>query len=374
VILDLDGLMVDSEPLAEWAWDQFLDRYGHELDPQTALEILGMRVIDSARFICRRFELPIDPQSAADGRDQIFLEVIPTRLRACTGFYPLLDELTSREIPLGIATSGHRRYVRLALQTLGVQDRFQAIAAGDEVERGKPAPDVYLLAATRLGMPPNRCLVLEDTPLGVAAGRTAGMVCVAVPNRRTAALEFAEAHQVFRSLEEVHRALDELLELEASALAEERNPVYCYVAAGGVVVEGDHVLVLQRPSRNEVRLPKGRVEPGESAQTAALREVREESGYTDLVIRGDLGTQIVTFDHQGRHVVRTERYFLMRSTNSPHCGPPDGGEEQFEPVWMTSDEALAALTFEAEREWVRRALSLSKETTTEENRVQDPPC
>jgi 8-oxo-dGTP pyrophosphatase MutT (NUDIX family) len=132
-----------------------------------------------------------------------------------------------------------------------------------------------------------------------------------------------------------------------------------YTAAGGVVVSGGRMLVLQRPSRGEVRLPKGHVEPGEDVPAAALRETREESGYADLVLKADLGTQVVEFDYEGRHVVRTERYFLMTLAESPKRSPP-GGEAQFEAVWLPWDEALAALTFEAEREWVRWArLALS---------------
>jgi len=210
-VFDLDGLMADSEPLAEWAWNQFLARYGHRLDAQMLQDILGLRVADSARLICQRFGLPVSPQDAAAGRDRIFLEVVPARLRACAGLYPLLDELAIRGSLLGVATSGHRRYVTLALRTLGVEGRFQAIATGDDVVHGKPAPDIYLLAADRLGVPPACCLALEDAPLGVAAARAAGMVCVAVPNPRIAGGDFSAAHRVLPSLEEVRRALDDLL-------------------------------------------------------------------------------------------------------------------------------------------------------------------
>jgi len=128
-----------------------------------------------------------------------------------------------------------------------------------------------------------------------------------------------------------------------------------YTAAGGVVVHEARVLVLRRPSRGEVRLPKGHVEPGEGVRAAALRETREESGYADLVVLDDLGTQVVEFGTQDWHVVRTERYFLM--TLADAADAPCGGEEQFEPVWLSWDRALEVLTYEAEREWVRRARS-----------------
>lgn len=139
---------------------------------------------------------------------------------------------------------------------------------------------------------------------------------------------------------------------------DDNNTIY-YAAAGGVVVCNGRVLVLRRPSRDEVRLPKGHVEPDEDAQETALREVCEESGYDGLIVQADLGGQLVEFDHAGKRVVRTERYFLMALAN-PDAGP-SYGEAQFEPEWLVWDEALAELTFEAEREWVRRAKRQTEE-------------
>ena len=280
VIFDLDGLMADSEPLAKWAWNQTLARYGRELDDQTFRDVQGMRVADSARLFCERFALPISPEEAMAERDDLFLEAVPTRLHACPGLYSLLDELAARNLPLGVATSGHRRYVSLALQTLGLNGRFQAVAAGDEVERGKPAPDIYLLAAERMGVSPERCLALEDAPLGVQSAVAAGMRCVAVPSQWTSALEFPGAYRLFPSLNEVREALNDLLEIAQSV--NPANPCSTYAAGGGVVVHDGRVLVLRRYSRDEIRLPKGHVDPGETVQEAALREVREESGYAGL--------------------------------------------------------------------------------------------
>jgi 8-oxo-dGTP pyrophosphatase MutT (NUDIX family) len=127
-----------------------------------------------------------------------------------------------------------------------------------------------------------------------------------------------------------------------------------YVAAGGVVVHDGRVLVLRRPSRSEVRLPKGHVEPGEREEETALREVGEESGYADLVLVADLGIQEVAFDYAGRRYERTERYFLMALEGDTRA-LRSGGEFQFHPVWLAWDDALQALSFEPEREWVRRA-------------------
>lgn len=133
-----------------------------------------------------------------------------------------------------------------------------------------------------------------------------------------------------------------------------REGVERYTAAGGVIVRDELVLVLAWPSRDEVRLPKGHVEPGETLQEAAIREAREESGYRELEIKADLGSQCVAFEKEGRPVVRTEHYFLMTLSRGA-SKRPRSGESQFDPTWLTWDQALRAMTFEAEREWVRRA-------------------
>jgi 8-oxo-dGTP pyrophosphatase MutT (NUDIX family) len=137
-----------------------------------------------------------------------------------------------------------------------------------------------------------------------------------------------------------------------------------YTAAGGVIADGERVLVLHRPSRNEVRLPKGHVEAGESSREAALREAVEESGYTDLEIVADLGRQVVKFAFQGTHVIRDERYWLMR-LRSPQQLERQPADLQFTPDWMSWDQAMAALSFEAEREWVRRAREQATSAPTE---------
>lgn len=130
-----------------------------------------------------------------------------------------------------------------------------------------------------------------------------------------------------------------------------------YSAAGGVLADGERVCVLLRPSRGEVRLPKGHIERGEDPAEAAVREVIEETGYAQVILVADLGEQTVEFDTVGAfgtrvHVVRDERYFLLRLTGNGR----GRGEWEFHPEWMSVDEALERLTFEPEREWMRRAV------------------
>ena len=137
-----------------------------------------------------------------------------------------------------------------------------------------------------------------------------------------------------------------------------KPPVHIsYTASGGVLTnaEGTHVLLLIRPERDEVRLPKGHVEPEETLANAALREVTEEAGYDDIEIITDLGEQLVAFPLDGRVVRRIEHYFLLRTRTLHQTDRPQSDVQQFFTIWVPWDEAPTHLTFEAEKVWIHRA-------------------
>ena len=134
-----------------------------------------------------------------------------------------------------------------------------------------------------------------------------------------------------------------------------------YEAAGGVVIRDGLMLVLDRPQRGELRLPKGHIEVGEQARETALRETTEESGYSGLEILADLGTQTIEFDFKGNHIRRLEHYYLMRLLNDEIAERSANDEEQFVPLWLPCEDAVQQLTFNAERAVARRALEIYRE-------------
>lgn len=127
------------------------------------------------------------------------------------GLMPLHAEITRRQIPWAVATSSPYHQAETVLTQLGLIDACCAIAAGNEVSQGKPAPDIYLLAAQRLGIAPENCLALEDSVPGSQAAAAAGMITVAVPNGDTQINDFPHAHYILPSLHAVLTYLDELL-------------------------------------------------------------------------------------------------------------------------------------------------------------------
>lgn len=127
-----------------------------------------------------------------------------------------------------------------------------------------------------------------------------------------------------------------------------------YASSGGVVIHDGCVLLVRKKAQPEVRLPKGHIEPGESRAAAAQREVAEETGYADLSLVADLGRLEVEFEFNGERVQRNESFFLME-LNDPTPRPRESPEEaKFEVFWADLEEAEKLLTFESEREFLRR--------------------
>jgi HAD superfamily hydrolase (TIGR01509 family) len=211
VIFDLDGLMVDSEPLAKEAWRTFVARFGHALDQETVDAMLGLRLMDSAHVIKKRYALPLSIEQIASQRSEVFLESLPGNLQPMPGLRELIDAVDGRLLRRAVATSSPAFYAPLALAEIGVAEGFEVIVTGDMVAKGKPAPDIYLATAKALGLPPVDCLALEDSPNGIRAAKAAGMRCVAVPNDLSAGLDLREADAICSSLTVVAERLEEWL-------------------------------------------------------------------------------------------------------------------------------------------------------------------
>lgn len=137
-----------------------------------------------------------------------------------------------------------------------------------------------------------------------------------------------------------------------------KESIVRYSAAGGVVIHAGQMLLLNRPSRGEVRLPKGHIEPGETAEVAALRETAEEAGYAEITIVADLGEHEVRFEYAGETFIRNEHYFLMRLDGDGRQPRSAKDAAQFEVIWVDLEEAADRLTYAAEQAVARRAVEV----------------
>ncbi|MFZ0547223.1 MAG: HAD family phosphatase [Candidatus Promineifilaceae bacterium] len=200
IVFDMDGLMVDSEPVARRGWEIILASYGKELDTQTYERMVGLRLEDSAALVADTFGLPITPTELADRKEAVMVRLRAAGLPVMPGLHALTDFLNAQQMPWAVATSSRRQYAFDVLAQLGLAESCQAVAAGNEVSHGKPAPDIYLLAASRLNIAPEHCLALEDSVPGGRAAVAAGMTLAAVPNGHTNSADFPFAHYVLNSL------------------------------------------------------------------------------------------------------------------------------------------------------------------------------
>lgn len=181
VVFDLDGTLADNMLWHAQAFDRFVARHG--LPPITMAmrrRIDGKRNTEIMPILFEREMTPAEIEAHEDEKEGTYRELSRGALRMTAGALRLLDRLTAHGIPVAVATSAPAPNVTHTLDELGLTDRFAVIVRSDEVAHGKPAPDVYLRAAERIGVLPSACLAFEDAPVGVAAAVSAGMRCLAI--------------------------------------------------------------------------------------------------------------------------------------------------------------------------------------------------
>lgn len=186
VLFDLDGVIVDSRNHHMAAWEQWallehIDHpagYFHEMFGRRNDAIIGGLLPDIAPEEFRRL---------ADHKESLFRDAARASIEALPGVLKLLDALEAQSIPRAIVTSTPRANLDLILRTLGIEGRFGALVAEEDASRGKPDPEGFLIAAQRLDLAAERCVVIEDAPAGLAAATAGGMRAIGVTTTHAAA-------------------------------------------------------------------------------------------------------------------------------------------------------------------------------------------
>jgi HAD superfamily hydrolase (TIGR01509 family) len=193
VIFDMDGVLIDSEPIHADATRALLAEHGVEYPPTADDNFYGCTDRDVFRLLRARYRLmPSEEQLAASWTSRV-VGLLGRPLRPMPGVPGVLHELRNAGLRLALASSSAPEIIGATLAGLGLSGMFEPIVSGHEVERGKPAPDIFLEACRRLGLPPAACLFVEDSFNGVAAAAAAGIRCLAVPCPSTAGQDFSAA-------------------------------------------------------------------------------------------------------------------------------------------------------------------------------------
>ncbi len=183
-IFDLDGVLLDTEPFYTRATQTIVGRYGKVFDWAIKVNMIGRPAIDSARYLVDALELPMTPEAYLDERAQELERLFPEATEIA-GAEAFTRSALAAGVAQAVATSSERRLFERKTENHGAWfSLFDAVVCGSDerLRAGKPAPDIFLLAASELGAPPRDCLVFEDSPVGVEAARAAGMQVVAIPD------------------------------------------------------------------------------------------------------------------------------------------------------------------------------------------------
>jgi beta-phosphoglucomutase family hydrolase len=184
-IFDLDGTLVDTMPLHYRAWDEAMRRAGlpHPLDEELFYSLGGVPTRRVAELFGEHYRLPVDAEKVFHEKEALFLDM-RAEMRLIEPVAEFARAAAQRGAPVAVASGGPRDIVRQTLDHMQLRSLFPVVITPEDVVHGKPAPDMFLLAAKRLGVAPQECLVFEDAEPGIAAAVAAGMRWVRVPSRR----------------------------------------------------------------------------------------------------------------------------------------------------------------------------------------------
>jgi HAD superfamily hydrolase (TIGR01509 family) len=219
VVFDMDGLMLDTEPIYKRAWQAASAELGHDLEDAFYARFVGRPNDDCERLMLERFgaEFPLD-RFRARWRELWDADATANGIRTKAGLLELLAWLGALKIPFAIATSSEATETEFCLRAAGLDGRFPVRVTRDQIAHGKPAPDIYLEAARRLQTAPALCVALEDSEAGILSASRAGMVPLLIPDGAApSATASSTAFRVLPSLADVPAVLLKLASRQADS-------------------------------------------------------------------------------------------------------------------------------------------------------------
>ena len=196
VIFDMDGVLLDSEPLHYEAVRVLLAEHGVEFPLEDYFRYLGTTLTSTWDDLCERYPISMPFEQFEARYNSDVLDQYLAGAPLIRGARELVEQLRDAGVPIAVASSSHRIWVDAALSGAGLREYFEQTTAGDEVSMGKPSPEIYLKAAEKLGLDPSECIAIEDAPAGVESARAAGMKVVLVRSELTNEFDLASDWQV----------------------------------------------------------------------------------------------------------------------------------------------------------------------------------
>ncbi|WP_239614542.1 HAD family hydrolase [Cohnella mopanensis] len=208
-IFDMDGVIIDSEPIHFEVDIQTMQHFGMSISHEQLERFVGMTNPEMWTILKQEYDMPQSVEEIIEYQLSSKIDILRTsELIPIDGITELLQQLKSRDIPIGLASSSPRRFIMEVLSKFQIEHYFQCIVSGEEVDKGKPAPDVYYEAAKLLGVSPESCFVIEDSRNGIKAAKAAGMQCIGYVNHNSGNQDLSAADRIVTSIREIE--LDEI--------------------------------------------------------------------------------------------------------------------------------------------------------------------
>ena len=207
IIFDMDGLMIDSEPFHLKAYNKVLKEFGQFLTDENNQKYVGTSDANVCKDLIKKYGLPISQHELKQRKNNEYKLLFRKNILPQEGLIELINNLHKNNYKIAIASGSHIDEIDIVLTKLKIKEYFDEIVSSDEVENGKPAPDVFLYVASRLNINPNKCLVLEDSHNGEVAAKNAGMKCYIIPSRETKNEVFNLADRILNSLNDVYESI-----------------------------------------------------------------------------------------------------------------------------------------------------------------------
>ena len=211
VLFDMDGVIIDSNPYHKDAWMEFCRRYQVELKEEDVPRYIYGKTNKTALVdVFQREFSPEESFRLSEEKEAIYRELHRSDIRLIKGLPALLEAFKRHQVPLAVCTNAPVANLDFMLEETGIRPYFQVLIDASKVSKGKPDPEIYLKAAQMLGLSPGRCIVMEDSTVGVEAGLRAGMKVVGITTTHSRQ-ELAHTHLVIDDFDELNVAKLEAL-------------------------------------------------------------------------------------------------------------------------------------------------------------------
>lgn len=204
VIFDMDGVIIDSEKIYRKIENHMFLELDIDMTEEEHRDMVGIVLKEAWRTLKDKYALEKTVEELVGWERKLYFEHIAEHgLPAVPGVRELIEDIRQNGVRLALASSSYREEINAALDATGLKEYFTVIVSGSDVKEGKPAPDIFLLAAKKTGSAPDRCIVIEDSGNGIQAAKAAGMVCVAYKNPDTGDQDHSNADVVISDFRKI---------------------------------------------------------------------------------------------------------------------------------------------------------------------------